>query len=406
MVAKRLGLGASLLASVIVIGKVGGNLVATHTFLGIPKQEIAKLLGKKLPAQDPADLEAMGISNYHATIDPTFQAYIKDELKKARVPYASFVAIEPSTGKVLAMASYSYDKKLREQNLSLKATFPSASVFKVITAAAALEAGKLNKDSLIPVRGSYHTLYKNNLFKGGGLGESNSEAFRKISFSQALAKSVNSVFGKIGIFGVGSQGLRKMADQFAFGREIPFELNADESHAKVPEDAFGLAESASGFTRQNTISPLHGALIAAAVVNDGMMMEPNIIEELTTVDGKRYVASPKVFSVPIRKDTAEELKRMMHETVTVGTSQKVFRGMRRDAVLSQVFIGGKTGTLRGTNPVGHYDWFVGFGEHNDNKIAFAALCIHGEYYGRKASMIARRALEKYFRKIVPVYVQR
>src|SRR5207253_301706 len=154
---------------------------------------------------------------------------------------------------------------------------------------------RLQHDSLIPVRGSYHTLYRQNVLKGGGLDPQNSPHYaRLIKFEDALAKSVNSVFGKVGIFGVGSEGLRKIANRFQFGVSIPFEMPVDISQASIPDDQFGIAESASGFTRHNTISPLHGALIAATIANEGVMMEPAIVSQVTTKAGKIvYSFEPK-----------------------------------------------------------------------------------------------------------------
>jgi beta-lactamase class D len=68
--------------------------------------------------------------------------------------------------------------------------------------------------------------------------------------------------------------------------------------------------------------------------------------------------------------------------------------------LNDAFIGGKTGTLNGRNPVGRYDWFVGFAERDGVKLAVASLCIHGPRHGVKASQVARAAFESYFRQVV------
>lgn len=332
------------------------------------------------------------------TIHPILQHDVENILKKSQTNFAAFVAVDPDTGKVLSMISHG----MKNENLALRATFPAASIFKIVTASAAIEKGKLNSSSLIPVLGSYHTLYKRNIFKSGELDAENSPRYaRLISFADALAKSVNSVFGKIGIFGLGADGIKKAANQFGFNREIPFELGTDTSKSLVPTDEYGLAETASGFTHNNTISPLHGALIAAAIANEGKMMQPTLVEKLIDETGNvAYEFEPHVFNHTIDSKTAEELKVMLNRTITNGTSRSSFSGVEKSNSLSNLYIGGKTGTLEGWDPKGRYDWFVGFADNGHQKIAVSALCIHGEYRGMKASKVARLAFESYFKILI------
>ena len=107
---------------------------------------------------------------------------------------------------------------------------------------------------------------------------------------------------------------------------VPFEMPVDSDHVVVPDDEFGVAEAASGYTRNNTMSPLHGAMMAAAIANDGVMMEPSIVNHLISKDGKtEYNFEPKTVGNVVDKQTAEELATMMHRTVTDGTSSRVFR---------------------------------------------------------------------------------
>ena len=361
---------------------------------GISKADLAKAFGTRfVPGQAPL-IESK--YNIEYSLDQRLQLAVEQSLKRGGIPYGAFVALDAKTGQVLAMASHG----VKGENLALRATFPAASIFKIVTAAAAIETGVLSHNSMIPVRGSYHTLYKQNIFKGGGIApQERSRFLRLISFEDALAKSVNSVFGKVGIFGTGAVGLRKAASSFMFGQSLPFELPVDASAAKIPDDEFGLAESASGFTRQTTLSPLHGAMIAASVINGGTVMEPTIISKLTAIDGSvEYISEPTPMATVINPQTADQLAKMMHKTITSGTSRRSFRRINR--VLNDVYIGGKTGSLDGWDPKGRYDWFVGFGERGDRRIAIAALCIHGDRRGVKSSMIARDALETYFGPVV------
>lgn len=355
------------------------------------KVDVAKKLGKRMITGSRVE-ENGHVVEY--SIDSHLQQSVEQVIKKGKVPYGAFVALDPRTGQVLAMVSHG----MSDENLALRSTFPAASIFKVVTAAAALERGRLSHSSLIPVRGGFHTLYKRNVLSGGGIdAESRPRYARLISFEDALAKSVNSVFGKVGLFGVGADGLRKVATRFQFGNDIPFELPVDKSMATIPDDEFGVAESASGYTRGNTLSPVHGALIAAAVANGGLMMEPSIINKILTKDGKvEYAFEPKKLASVIEKQTAEQLAVMMHKTITDGTSRRAFRNVSRSIALGDVYIGGKTGTLNGWSPAGRYDWFVGFAEQGNRKIALCSLMIHGSRHGLKASQVARKAFETFF----------
>ncbi|MBI3556401.1 MAG: hypothetical protein HY074_09080, partial [Deltaproteobacteria bacterium] len=144
------------------------------------------------------------------------------------------------------------------------------------------------------------------------------------------------------------------------------------------------------------------ALIAAAVANDGVMMEPSIVNRAVSKDGKLdYSFQPKPLLSILEKPTADELSMMMHRTIVMGTSHRAFRNVSSSVALNEVYIAGKTGTLNGWSPPGRYDWFVGFGQRDGAKIAVAALCIHGSRHGVKASQVARAAFESYFGAPVP-----
>jgi cell division protein FtsI/penicillin-binding protein 2 len=393
---------AALIAACAVLGFASKSPVLKRGLASAPldKAKLAQALGRRfvsdapVPMQDTVKVDGKELAVQYS-LDTRLQQVVEQSIRHGKVPYAAFVALDARTGQVLAMASHG----MRGENMNLRATYPAASIFKIVTAAAALEGGKITHDSMIPVRGGFHTLYRRNVLAAGGIDPSTTTRFaRLISFEDALAKSVNSVFGKVGLFGVGPDGLRKVASRFQFGSRIPFELPLDESHAMIPNDEFGVAESASGYTRLNTLNPVHGALIAAAVANDGIMMEPSIVTRAAGKDGQvEYAFEPHPLATVTDKATANELSVMMHRTVVNGTSRRAFRGAERSMALNEVFIGGKTGTLSGWDPKGRYDWFVGFGEHGTSRVAVAALCVHGSRRGVKASQLARQALESYFR---------
>jgi cell division protein FtsI/penicillin-binding protein 2 len=299
--------------------------------------------------------------------------------------------MDAETGQILSIVSYS-SKEHIEDNLALRSDFPSASVVKVVTAAAAIEKKDFNSTTVVPFNGRAHTLYRRNVLQD--------KVTRWTSFptlKDAFAKSINTVFGKIGN-SVGSQELAVYANRFGFNRKITADLPLRPGTAEIPDDTWGIAEAASGFTRENTMSPLQGALIAAAIANDGKMMEPYVVRSVYSEKGEvLYNAEPRVASLAIDSSTASILRELMAQTVTHGTSKKQFRGFFRKE-FANLDVGGKTGSLTGMSPRGKYDWFVGYARNDERKVAVAALTIHDKLWRVKSSYLARRAFEQMFKR--------
>ena len=137
--------------------------------------------------------------------------------------------------------------------------------------------------------------------------------------------------------------------------------------------------------------------MAASIVNQGIMMQPFVIQSVHTNDGTRiYVASPETAGISVDARTASGIRELMRETVRKGTSRRSFRGFFRGD-FSDLDVGGKTGSLTGMDPPGKYDWFVGFADDgHKHKIAVSALTIHQKQWRVKSSYLARRAIERYF----------
>jgi peptidoglycan glycosyltransferase len=330
------------------------------------------------------------------SFDAKLQEVIEASYRKTTPDYGAFVALDATTGRILSMVSYAHNPSDRE-NLALRATFPSASVFKVVTAAAAISENKFSGNTVIPYTGQNHTLYRTNVFHTG-----NNRWTRYVSLKEAFAKSINTVFGKIGAYNLHPAVLRDYADRFGFNRKIASDVPVQQGNAPIPDDPWGVAQASSGYTRENTMSPLQGSLIAATVVNNGVMMEPYLVQSVYQPDGtKLYTAQPTVSRQVVDTETAGEIRSLMRETISHGTCQKTFRGFSRGEC-SLIDVGGKTGTLTGFNPLGKYDWFVGYAEYGGQKLAFASLTIHKDIWRVKSSQIAREVIESYFKDKLPV----
>ncbi len=364
----------------------------------IRKENIAAALaGKNSVGELPKDLvlDLKG-RQYPVSVEYATHQSLTDEMMKMfqqyKPDYGAFVALDATTGRILSLISYSPNSQLMDQNLALRATFPSASVFKVVTASAAIAERKMNAGSIVSFNGRAHTLYKRNIFS-----DATNRWTTHMTLKDAFAHSVNAVFGKLGVFIVGPTELKTYAEKFGFNRKLPSDIPVQEGRAEITEDPWEIAEAASGFTKHNTMSPLQGALIAAAIANDGRLMEPYIVSTLKNTAGETvFVGGPRLSSTVIDPQSAAEMKILMRETISSGTGRGSFRGFKRGE-FGDIDVGGKTGSLTGTDPAGRYDWFVGYGVSGEHRLAVASLVISKEYWKVKSTVLARRAIEIFFR---------
>ncbi len=380
----------------LALSSSSGSKVLVASVQPLDRPVLRKLLsGTPLSeiARPEFRLEA-GIRNYKikTSIRPDLQKLVEDNLDKKYSRYFGLVAMEPGTGKILAMADF--DKNGGKTNVCTCADFPAASLIKIVTAAAAVEEFGFNANTRVSYNGNKYHLYKSQLKP------LENRYTNHITFADSFAESINPVFGKIGIYRLKKQGLEEYGKAFGFNCGISFDLPLSKSVMNIKDEPFNWAEIACGFNHQTLISPLHAALIASGVANDGRLMTPVIIEEVFQKGRSVYQADCSEFNRAFSADTAEILKRLMHETVTKGTAKGIFRGIRRSSTLSKLYIGGKTGSINENKQKIKYDWFAGFAEEKKSgkKIAVSVFVAHKNYIGTRAGSYARMIFKHYFRK--------
>jgi peptidoglycan glycosyltransferase len=310
----------------------------------------------------------------HLSIDPNLQGQMDKLLKTYKPQGAAMVALDPKTGKVLALSEYG-------EGQATKPLYPAASVFKIITGAALIEKG-VNPDAETCYHGGMHGIVGKLLQDKPGLDR------RCLSLSMALAKSANVVFAKMAAKHLDGDDLRKEAERFLFNRPI-FDQPVDQSTAMIPDSGLEFAKSAAGFG-QVKLSPMHAALIAAALGNGGVAEEPSMIDD---VDGEEM--PPSASMRLLNPETASTLRDMMKLTVSEGTASGSFREGHRH-ILGDITVAGKTGSLSNhQKPFKDYSWFVGFAPADDPKIAVAVVVVNGLKWRIHAPFIAREALKAY-----------
>ncbi|MFC1857172.1 penicillin-binding transpeptidase domain-containing protein [Thermodesulfobacteriota bacterium] len=362
----------------------------------ISKEEIRALLNGKsfLNLQDDSfNLKLDDRSLLVETcLDVPTQTFVLDKMDRNNSRYIGVVLLDPTTGKVLTMASY--DKENPSNNLCLDSNHPAASLFKIITAAAAVETCGFMAHTKLSYNGGKHTLYKSQLKN------KKNRYTQKITLRDSFAQSVNPVFGKIGTQYLKKPVLEEYAEAFGFNREIDFEIPLSPSFVNITTDPYQWAEIASGFNRETRISPLHGALIASAIANHGILLEPSIIDRILDANGDRLYESCAIrLNQVIKSRTTQVLKDLMRTTIRSGTCRKAFKGFQNDPILSRLDIGGKTGSIGDKTGDLRYDWFLGYAEEKQGPetIAVSVVVAHEEYIGIRASQYARMAIQQYFR---------
>jgi penicillin-binding protein A len=306
----------------------------------------------------------------------------------ARGGKGAVVALEPSTGKILALASYpSYDPssfagglnsdgkawdKLQKKNnpadpmlnRALRETYPPGSTFKVVTAAAALENGlytsaEENTKTPLPwIMPGTTTPLKNE----GNIPCENA------TMRTALKVSCNTVFGKIGA-DLGNDKMLAEAKKFGFTSEQFTPVRAD---ASVFSDDMNDSQTAlSSIGQFNTAAtPLQMAMVASAVANDGKLMKPYMVDELQSSNVDPVTKTePEELSQPLSGENAQILQSMMETVVKDGTGQM--------AQINGVTVGGKTGTAQHgvENSENPYAWFISYAKLSDGSAPVAVAVV-------------------------------
>ncbi len=326
------------------------------------------------------------------TLDTSLQSWLELRLRKSMAFAAVAVVTEPVTGKIRALASYNSNPWNKEAGFYN--TYPAASLFKIVTATAAVDRHVLQPESLISYSGHPYGLSKSSLRL------TDTKGSERITLSNAFARSINPVFGKIGLHLIGPKPLSLYGEAFFFNRPLPTELPVEKSYLEVPEDdPMGIAGIASGLNHSTRISPIHAVWIGSVILNGGAAPMPWLVERVEDSSGTpRYSKVNHEAIRVISRETADKIRTMMRATITEGTCKRRFAGWQSDPVLGRLELGGKTGNVNNDESTRKYDWFVGYGVDSvsGEKVTVSVLVIHSHQIGHRANQVARDVIKKYF----------
>jgi peptidoglycan glycosyltransferase len=295
------------------------------------------------------------------------------------------VAIEPKTGKILAMVSRpSYDpnelanhdltkvsaawKKLNNDpnqpmaNRAIRELYPPGSTFKLVTAAAALSSGKYTPQTT--VRSPAQLDLPQTTVKLTNENGQNCAGSDNATLTVALRNSCNTAFGSVGL-DLGAPALQAQAEKFGFGERLLPELGAVASQFPADPNAPQTAQSAIGqFDVQAT--PLEMAMVAAGIANGGNVMKPYLVQSVKTADLKTVSdTKPESLHQAVTPEVAAQLTQMMVDVVQNGTG--------KPGQINGIQVAGKTGTAQTSPSRPPFAWFTAFAPANDPKIAVAVM---------------------------------
>lgn len=295
------------------------------------------------------------------------------------------VALEPTTGRVLAMASTptfdpngfashdftavaELDKRLKADprepliNRAIGTTLPPGSTFKLVTAAAAIESGNYDADSMVPGGSRFQLPQSTTTIRNHDGGDCGG---RRITLTQAMQVSCNVTFLSLANE-LGTEAMADQAEKFGFNSTSLEDLGG-QARSLYPRDMDAPQTAMSGIGQSSvTATPLQMAMVAAAIANDGDVMRPYVVDEvrapnLSVLDR----TDPQSISKAMSSTTADELTKMLVATVESGTATP--------AQIPGVEVAGKTGTAQSTDDRPPYAWFVSFAPADDPKVAVAVL---------------------------------
>jgi peptidoglycan glycosyltransferase len=330
------------------------------------------------------------------------------------------VAIEPKTGRILALASSpTYNPNAIEKSFSsitrrrsgscavaaplldraTQGLYPPGSTFKVVTASAALDSGAFTPSSTFYDPG-YCEEYGKRVSNAGN--PESPETFGTVTLAQGLQHSINSVYCNIGKR-IGAGKILEYAKRYGLYASPDIELPADAQSPsglynkhklfkpRHPEYQVDPGRLAFGQERL-LVTPLQMAMVAATVANGGVLMQPHLIDKVRAPNGSivQRVRPHKVRRV-ISPRTAQELTQMMESVVTGGTATNI--------QIPGVRLAGKTGTAE-TGVNGKYDtWFIAFAPAQDPKVAVAVALENQTGFGATtAGPIAQALIEAILRQ--------
>jgi cell division protein FtsI (penicillin-binding protein 3) len=352
-------------------------------------------LGRRRTSVDFPRFEPHNGRGVVLTIDVGMQSIAEDELRKGMAKSGAesglVVMLDPSTGEVLAMAhapginpnDASHQQDGTGKIRAISDQFEPGSVFKIVTASAALEHRLVRPDQKFYAEHGRYVVQV-----GGGRQRviEDTHPHDMLTLQQAIEQSSNIVMAKISNL-IGAERLYTTARNFGFGNETGVDLPGEiRGELKRPSDWSGTTLNTLSYGYEVGVTPIQIASAYAAVANGGRLMKPFVVKKLLDDDGKTVSESkPQVIRSVISPETARMIRTYLEGVVVRGTGVQ--------AKVEGVSIAGKTGTARkyvnGKYEEGTYTAsFVGFFPVDDPKVVCLVMLDHPREGGYTGGLVS------------------
>jgi len=339
--------------------------------------------------RDVVTAPAHGKRNADLTLDANYQRGAISFLRRGAVHEGAVVMTDVASGKVLVWAS---SNQGRRRDLAVEAKAPSASVFKIVTGSALVEAGvQLNEKFCYS--GGERRIMRRDLMP-----DERRDKYCA-SLPMAMGRSINTIFARLAAKHLTPDKLTGAANRLGWGVDIPFDVPVEQSAVTLPEDdELEFARSAAGFWN-STLTPFQGANAALTIANGGEMIRSFVVERVVDEDDEEIYRRPEQRQVLRRvldERTAWSVARMMEQTVRNGSGFRAFHDRAGRPFLPDIRVAAKTGTLTEKKTNTLYTWFVGFAPARKPEVAFSVLVTNRGPWRVKAAHVASSMLRVYF----------
>jgi cell division protein FtsI/penicillin-binding protein 2 len=311
------------------------------------------------------------------TLDVALTRSVYRILRRGRVALGHVVVLDPASGDLLAYATTD------PEAFPPTGTYPAASLVKVVTAAAALDAEKA-----LPTcrsRGNPWRLTRARL--------NPDEGGKAVSLRRALATSNNQCFGQLAVHAVGVDRLLGALRRFGWLNSPALAHGAGEA-SHPGDDALALGRLGCGLAGCR-ITPLHAASLAATLA-DGRRVPPRWIAAVRDHAGRELALPPPPPAQRVLSpELAGRLREMLVDTTERGTARRAFR-TRRGPLLQGIRVAGKTGSLNGRDPDGRYEWFIAAAPAAQPRVAVAVLVVYGDLWWMSPAQLTAEVLKVLF----------
>jgi len=311
-------------------------------------------------------------SNVILTVDSVIQCIVEEEIEemvgRADAREASVIVMEPSTGKILALANYpKYDLNdfagspaVSRKDAAISNVFEPGSVFKIVTASAALNEGVCTTEDVFDCENGKYAI--------GGRVLHDYHPYGKLSFSEVISKSSNIGTSKIARE-LGKKKLYEYIRAFGCGEDTGIDLPGEVPGISRPPEVWAKSDMTTIPIGQGiAVTPIQLACIVSVIANNGYLMKPYVVEKITTWGGETIRENaPFVRRRVLTDETCRRMREIMGDVVETGTGRRA-----RSKLYAMC---GKTGTAQMVNPTGgyyddrYYATFIGFAPKEDPKIS-------------------------------------